>query len=79
MDTRITKFAKQLVNYSCEIKKDEDVLISVTGRSPIPLVKEIIREVYKVGGNPHIDIQEPTIIREVQLNCKDDQLKFMCD
>jgi len=79
MDKRIIKFAKQLVNYSCEVKKDENVLISTTGSSPIPLVKEIIKEVYKVGGNPHVDMQEPSIIRELQLNCNDKQLELMCD
>ena len=49
MDPRIKKLAKILVNYSCELKKDENTLIQCYGTSPIPLVRALVKEVYAAG------------------------------
>lgn len=49
MDERIKKLAYNLVNYSCRVKKGEKVLISCSGIHPMPLVKQLIKEVYAVG------------------------------
>ena len=48
MDSRIEILAKNIVNYSCNIKKGEKVLINCNGTAPIPLVKAIIKEVYNI-------------------------------
>ena len=45
MDERIKKLAYNLVNYSCRVQKGEKVLISCSGVHPLPLVKQIIKEV----------------------------------
>ena len=43
MDERIKKLAYNLVNYSCRVQKDENVLISCHGVHPMPLVKQLMR------------------------------------
>ena len=59
MDQRILTLAQNLVNYSCRIQTGEKVLISYTGDSPKPLVKALIKEVYKAGGHPFIEAIDP--------------------
>ena len=47
MDPRIEKLADLLVSYSCRVQEGEKVLISYEGDCCKPLVKQIIRNVYK--------------------------------
>lgn len=76
MDTRILKLAKLLVEYSCEIKPGEKVLVSYEGESTRPLVKQIIKEIYRVGGIPFVEIRDSQMIREIMLGCNKDQMEF---
>ena len=65
-DPRINKLAESLVNYSCKVNKNENVLIKVYGESEEHnLVKALIKEVYKVGGNPFVWNHNPQIMREL--------------
>ncbi len=43
MDSRITRLADLLVNYSCAVKKGEKVLIECIGFDAMPLVHEVTR------------------------------------
>ena len=61
-DPRVKKLAAHLVNYSCNLKKGEKVLIESVGLE-IPLVKELIREVYRVGAIPLVTIKDSEINR----------------
>ena len=54
MDERDKVLAKNLVEYSCRVQEGERVLISCNGTGPIPLVKQIIKEVYKKGAFPFV-------------------------
>ena len=62
MDTRISKLAYTLVHYSTRIEKGEKVLISYNGSSCKPLVKEIIREVYRSGAYPYVEVVDNNLI-----------------
>ncbi|MCL4415508.1 MAG: aminopeptidase [Actinobacteria bacterium] len=79
MDSRIRKLAANLVNYSCEIKKGEKVLIECVGTSPLNLVKALIGEIYKAKGVPFVAIGTNTITRELLKNSTVKQLKVMAD
>lgn len=79
MDIRIEKLAKILVNYSCKVQKNEKVLISFTGESSKNLVRQIIKEVYAVGGYPYYDMRDSSIAREIIMHCNESQLKFLND
>ncbi|MDI9486929.1 MAG: aminopeptidase [Bacillota bacterium] len=63
-DPRITKLAKNLINYSCDLKKDEKILIEASGVD-IEMVKALIREVYDKGGIPFVEISDNRIKREL--------------
>lgn len=76
-DPRIEKLAQNLVNYSCKVKRGERVLIECVGNSAMPLVRELIKKVYEVGGEPFINLKEPSIQREILKECNKEQLKFM--
>lgn len=73
MDSRIKKLAKNLVNYSCKVKKGEKVLVHYSGSSTLSLVKAIVKEIYKVGGYPFVDYTDSTLQRELLLNTAKEQ------
>ena len=77
MDPRIKKLAKTLVNYSCELKKDENTLIQCYGMTPLPLVRELVKEVYAAGAIPYVTLKDDAVLREVIKGCRADQLSMM--
>ncbi|MBQ4340351.1 MAG: aminopeptidase [Firmicutes bacterium] len=76
MDPRVSKLAYTLVHYSTRIEEGEKVLISYSGASGKPLVKEIIKEVYNAGGYPYVEIVDSEINRELIKGCCQEQLDF---
>lgn len=79
MDPRDKKLADLLVNYSCEIKPGEKVLIEYEGVEARNLIRQIVKEVYKAGGKPFVNIEDRVITRELLLNCDEEQIQFMAD
>ncbi|MFZ7119695.1 MAG: aminopeptidase [Eubacteriaceae bacterium] len=79
MDSRIKELANNLVNYSCELKKGEKVLIALSGDSGKPLVRQLIKDIYKVGAYPFVEISDSSINREILMECKEKQLEDMLD
>lgn len=76
MDSRVNKLANVLVEYSCDVKKGEKILISYEGDCCKPLAKQLVREVYAKGGFPYVEIRDSEISREVLLSCEDEQIAF---
>lgn len=64
-DPRLNKLAKNLVNYSVKLQANEKVLINCNGHQAVPLVKEIIKEVYNVRAYPFVKIEDEEITREI--------------
>ncbi len=77
MDPRLKKLAKNLTGYSCRIKKGENVLIDCTGSSGIPLVRALIKEIYKSGGSPYVELRDSSITRELLRESTTEQLKSL--
>ena len=77
MDPRIKRLADTLVDYSCQIEKDEKVLIQCYGMTALPLVKALVEKVYAEGAIPFVTLKNDTIQRELISNCRKDQLKLM--
>jgi aminopeptidase len=73
---RNEKLAATLVSYSCKLRKGERVLISYEGSETKPLVKEIVRQVYKIGGEPFVEIRDSEIKREILLGGSEAQFKL---
>ena len=65
-DIRYTRLAKNLVNYSCRLKKGEKILIEGSGVDHI-LINEIIKEVYEAGGYPVVSLTDPRVQRQMLL------------
>lgn len=65
-DQRINKLANSLINYSCELKKGEKVLIEAKGIDYM-LVNALVKEAYKVGAYPFVEIYDNRITRELLL------------
>lgn len=79
MDTRIEKLAKNLIGYSCRVKENEKVLISSNGLTAMPLIKALIKEVYKVGAIPFVDIKSNSIERELLMHTSKEQLELLAE
>ena len=76
-DSRIEKLAKNIVTYSCKLKKGEKVLIKCYGEGEERnLVNAIIKEVYKVGASPFVWNHDPHILRELLKQCNEEQMKI---
>lgn len=77
MDERIKVLAKNLVNYSMQVKKGEKVYIHYTGPSTQDLARQIIKEVYLAGGLPFPHYTDPKVQREMLLECSKEQMELM--
>ena len=75
MDPRFETLAKNIISYSCRVEKGENVLINCNGTSAFPLVKALVREIYKVGAYPFVDIHSNIIDRELISGCSEKQFK----
>lgn len=77
MDSRIKKLADLLVDYSCDVQRDEKVLIDYEGDCCKDLVRQIIKNVYSKGGMPYVEIKDSSITRQVLMGCTDKQVEFL--
>ncbi len=79
MDERIKLLAKNLINYSCRLKKREKVLISNGGFASLDLIKALVREAYKVGAIPFVNISNNSIERELLKGATKEQLELLAE
>lgn len=79
MDERIKKLAYNLVNYSCKVKEGNKVYIHHIGASTEDLARQLVKEVYAVGGIPFVHYTNVKVQREWLLNCSEEQLKLMAE
>lgn len=77
MDPRIKQLANGLVHYSCSVKPGERVLISYEGSSSKNLARQLVKEVYRAGGFPFVEIRDSAMQRELLLGCEEKQVKFI--
>ena len=72
-DPRIDKLAKTLVCFSTDVRGGDNVLIQATDANP-ELVKALVAEVYRAGGQPFVWLRDAGIERALLLNCTAEQL-----
>lgn len=77
MDPRIEQLAYNLVHNSCRLQKGEKVMIHQNGIHPAPLVKAIIKEVYKIGATPFLQLMTNSLERELLLGATKEQMELM--
>ncbi len=79
MDQRNQVLAYGLVNNSIKVKKGEKVLIEGRGLSSIELLNECVKEVYKCGGQPFINILPETSERAMILGGTEEHIKKLAE
>lgn len=77
MDNRTKTLAKNLINYSCKMKKGEKVFIECIGLDTIDLGKACVKEAYKVGALPFVSIKDMSVTRELMLGNSKEMMDLM--
>ena len=77
VDERLKKLAKNLVNYSCSLKKGEKILIEAMDTDS-EFVCALVDEVYKVGGYPFVNILNSYVSRKLLLGTSEEREKLRC-
>ncbi len=74
-DARINKLAKNLINYSVDLKKGEKILIEAKGVDYM-FVTALVREAYAVGAYPFVEMFDNRVTRELLLGQTQEQAKL---
>ena len=77
-DPRYAKLAKLLVEYSCELKKGENVFIDVAD-IPELMAIELIRATRKAGASPFVETRHSRVVRELIKETTDGHAKLTRD
>lgn len=76
MDPRIEKLSALLTGYSCRLKPGEKVLIDYEGEETKPLVRQLIKDSYKLGAKPYVTHRDSSVLREILLGADEEQIRF---
>ena len=79
MDSRNQVLAKNLVNYSCKLKKGEKVLIELKGFDGLELASLVVEEAYKAGALPFMRIYNERTDRALLMNVTREQLELSAE
>jgi aminopeptidase len=77
MELKIANLAKKILNYSCQVREKERVLIDYEGEPAKRLVKRLIKDIYELGAFPYITSRDSEINREIMLGCSEAQLDYL--
>ncbi len=75
-DTRIEKLANNLLTYSVNIQKDDNILIEVLGEDGMELAKELIKRAEELGAKPYFNIINYELLRVMLQNANEEQIKL---
>jgi aminopeptidase len=73
-DPRLQKLAANLAGYSVKVQPGENILIEMIG-SEMELLKCLIEEVARLGGNPFVEIEDRSVIRTLLKHATMEQLE----
>ncbi len=77
-DLRLARLAKNLVEYSTEVKKGDRVLIENIGLEK-EFVCELVKAVQNVDAQPFVQIKDPTVQRVLMLGLTEEQAEKTCE
>ncbi len=66
-DSRVTKLADSLVNYSCKVRKGEKVLINIIDCDDA-VAEALIKAVSAAGGDPFVNIERSSVHRQLLMH-----------
>ena len=67
MDSRYEKLAHNLINHSCQLKNEENVLIEAFDM-PEEMIIALIKAARAVGGFPLVTLKNNRILREMYMD-----------
>lgn len=73
-DLRIEKLANNLLTYSVNIQRGDNILIEILGEDGIPLAKELIKKAEDLGAKPYFNIINYEVLRVMLENATEDQI-----
>jgi len=79
LDLRNQVLARNLVNYSCRLQKDEKVLIELKGTSGLELAALVVEEAYRAGALPFVRISNERTDRAFLLSVRPEQLRLLAE
>jgi len=75
IDERLTALAKNLVDYSLDLKKGEKLYIEVKGKETLNLAKELVTQTAKREAIPFWFYNDESILRKWILNSSEEQMR----
>lgn len=75
VDPRATRLAEVLVNYSCGVKKGENLLVEAFGFDALDLVGEIVRVATRKGANVFYELRHDALLRTLLKNADEGQIR----
>jgi len=78
VDERVKVLAKNLIEYSVELKSGEKILIELIGEE-VDLAKELIKLSYQKDAMPFLWIKNQSLLRDLLLNATEDQIKIIAE
>ena len=79
MDPRVKELSTLLTGYSCALKPGEKVLIDYEGECSKPLVRQLIKDAYKLGARPYVNHRDSQLLREMLLGADEEQVSYLND
>lgn len=76
-DKRVEKLAKNLVDYSCKLKKGQNLIIEGTSQAK-DLIMAIVRYTYSIGAYPFVRLGNEQISREIMMGVTEAYSKRLC-
>lgn len=76
MDPRIRRLAKNLIEYSVDLKSGERILIQGANPKAYPLVEALVEAAYNVGGLPFYELNDLRVTRAFVAKAAVEQLKL---
>ena len=69
------KLAKNLLNHSIKLQKNEKILIELIGIDGKDLAIELIKQTKQLGAIPLFNIIDCKVLKEILINCNEEQIK----
>jgi aminopeptidase len=74
-DKRNEILARQLLEYSVELKPGEVLYVEIKGKDTLELGKEVIRQATEMGATPFWFYNDESLLRQFNMSAADDQFK----
>ena len=76
-DPRIETLAKNLIEYSTQLKKGQSIIIEGSHDS-VPLIVALVRKVHEIGAFPFVRLSDERVGREIMMGMTEDYAKLAC-